>query len=364
MKIQEESTNLDLLRSVAVLFVLGFHINLFFLKNHYYPTDNVGRFYFHQAGQWGVLIFFVHTSLVLMMSLERQRARYAGDPLFVPFMTRRIFRIFPLSMIVVVLVWAFSIPVGDISTGRFQSLHVGFGGFLSNLCLTMNLTHTPSIVTSLWSLPFEMQMYLVLPLLFLLVSRQRGTALAILFWALAAFGLAHTRHLLQHGLGPVVDIVQYAPCFLSGIVAYTLTKNRRLKLPAFLWPLALAAVSLSYFRWPQHSYLCCFFLGVLIPQFKDLANPVVQRSAQLIARYSYGLYLTQFICLWLALQGLSFLPIWARLIVLAVILIVIPVVLYHAIEEPMILAGKKMAQRLARHPAAEQPAPANINAAG
>lgn len=75
----KESANLDVLRSVAVLLVLGVHV--------------ISRFRHLdiRMGEFGVLIFFVHTTLVLMFSLERQRAELPGQPLFVPFMVRRFF---------------------------------------------------------------------------------------------------------------------------------------------------------------------------------------------------------------------------------------------------------------------------------
>ena len=93
------SANLDLLRSFAVTLVVGFHLAKFF--NFKFAGLRITDF-----GLLGVMLFFVHTTLVLMFSLERQSMRPAAS-LFIPFMVRRCFRIYPLALAVVLFVYFF-----------------------------------------------------------------------------------------------------------------------------------------------------------------------------------------------------------------------------------------------------------------
>ena len=113
MKTDAESPNLDLLRALAVLFVLVFHVLLFFQRTVVGPVN------LHSIGQWGVLLFFVHTSLVLMFSLERQENRSSDDRWLLPiFYLRRCFRIFPLSLTVVLATFLFHWPGWDFAQRR------------------------------------------------------------------------------------------------------------------------------------------------------------------------------------------------------------------------------------------------------
>ena len=325
-----------------MLFVVGFHIDLYFLQKHAIPRDNLNGFDFHQTGMWGVLMFFVHTSLVLMLSLERQQQRFPEEPFFIPFMLRRTFRIFPLSVFIVALVWLLALPVGELKSGTFSYLHLDWTGILSNFLLLQNVWHKDSIIPVLWTLPFEMQMYLTLPAIYLLVRFTKGPVRIIALWAVAAFFCSHTYRLQQLGLGPLVELTTYIPCFLSGVVAYKLGKSRGLGLVAVLWPVFIGAITLIYLRW-HLTYTCCFLLGLGIPQFREIANPVVRRVSQLIARYSYGIYLTHWIVIWLVFQALRREVARIEWIVLIAGFGLFPYVLYHYLEEPMIRYGGKIA---------------------
>jgi peptidoglycan/LPS O-acetylase OafA/YrhL len=339
----QESPNLDFLRSAAVLFVFGFHVLYLFEQRHSPYTTRLGRL--HSIGNWGVLIFFVHTSLVLMFSLERQRLRYPGRPSYIPFLARRVFRIFPLSIAIVLLVTIFNLPVAYVVRGQFMAAHLRWEGIASNLLLLQDLTHTDSVIVPLWSLPYEMQMYLLLPLLFFLAYSKRFSWTIPLLWGVAVFLGRHSGGLERHG---VPDLIVYVPCFLAGILAYNLTKTRNLHLPAFLWPMVLGAVTWFYLAnpTPQRGWFSCLMIGIAIPQFQEMTNNVSGRIFQVIARYSYGIYLLHFICIWLAFQEIPGIPTWLRWLILLVTVTGLPFIFYHLVEKPMIHHGEKVADTL------------------
>jgi peptidoglycan/LPS O-acetylase OafA/YrhL len=350
MRATRESPNLDMMRSVAVLFVVFFHVLLLLQRTQ------LGPFNLHSIGQWGVLLFFVHTSLVLMLSLERQGRRTQGSGLYWVFYVRRIFRIYPLSILVVLVVAIFRLPVWDLH-GVFLAAQLRPREVLSNILLVQNLTHAESVIAVLWSLPYEMQMYLILPPLFLLARATRNLlALAGIWIGAVLVALATIR--FHHFAGLVV----YVPCFVPGIIAYKLTKLRNGKLPFHLWPATIAVVTWIFLRKPTDpmGWICCLLIGLAIPEFREMTSAGLKKACHLIARYSYGIYLTHLICLWLAFDRLNALPMMGRWLVFTLSLVVIPVALYHTIEQPMITLGRHWIERIARRRSAQVPvAPEN-----
>src|SRR5258708_1062561 len=87
------SSNLDLLRAIAVLLVLTQHL----LPHLHF--DHLDWMLSRSLGLFGVFLFFVHTSLVLMYSMER--SSLTGWQLCKNFAVRRFFRIYPLSILAV-----------------------------------------------------------------------------------------------------------------------------------------------------------------------------------------------------------------------------------------------------------------------
>ena len=100
--------NLDILRAIAVLSVLSSHLAPFVA----FGTPEVRAFWGLGMGRFGVLTFFVHTALVLMLSMERSSV---APQWIYWFYTQRIFRIYPLSIICLIVVLACRVPNGDLS---------------------------------------------------------------------------------------------------------------------------------------------------------------------------------------------------------------------------------------------------------
>lgn len=344
LNVRYESPNLDLLRATAVLLVLAFHLLLFFEGGSQVP------YYLKGIGHWGVLLFFVHTCLVLMFSLERQQSSYSSKSVFWPFMIRRCFRIYPLSVVIVLTVYFFHLPVSEVArAGRCVPAQLHPAGLLSNLTLTQNFSHQESIVAPLWSLPYEMQMYLFLPILYLIARYFRSVVPVFGMWFLAGLAAtiaARSIHLQRMG---IYDFLVYVPCFIPGIVAYKLSKNRSLRLPFALWPLAIGLITFLYLSdaWNDYmSWTACLLIGILIPQFCDMSSPTFHAICHTIAKYSYGVYLTHFILIWWGFQDLRGVGRPLQWFLFLSATIAIPVLLYHVVEEPMIRLGNRVAKRL------------------
>jgi len=314
------SANLDLLRTCAVVLVVLSHlaINLGW-SNRFYDLESVGRL--------GVAIFFVHTTLVLLLSLQRTPTGWWR------FYVRRIFRIYPLAATMVLLV----------SAGRWMSgAPVDPADFLANLFLVQNLTGSDSMPPPLWSLPFEVQMYLVLPLLFGIATVRR---VALLWIGCVTSLLAMT------AIGLNVSLLEWVPCFLPGALAYAMRHGVKGR-PASLFMFVAAGVVVV----PMGSsagvplvpllWVFCLALGVLIGRTDDVSARPFVAPAALVVTYSYGMYLTHWFALGLAFNLFPDASTLAKVVLFAGLLLVFSVASYRWIEQPAIALGKRLSARV------------------
>lgn len=362
IQVAPELTNLDILRALAVGLVLVGHM-LAVLR-----IRGLG-----DLGHLGVLLFFVHTSLVLMMSMGR--TKLAGSDLRRSFWVRRVFRIYPLSIACVVLFVLFEVP-----SAFWLSPYAApdAGTIISNLFLAQNLSQDPSINCVLWSLPFEIQMYALLPFIYVFVTRRAGSPRAVmLLWALSLL-LALSEIALR---GPGSLLLRYLPCFMAGVLAWSLMGRVRPRFKAAWWMVSLVLLVVAFrvigvirvyglspwsrihqnlrvdggIWWPSEldpvrDWLFCLIAGLLVPLFVQCRVRAIVVPCKAVAKYSYGIYLWHIPVLWLVFSvigvpaGLE-LP-FALLAVAGTALCAY--VGYHVIEDPAVRLGKRLATRVVR----------------
>ena len=293
-----------------------------------------------------MLLFFVHTSLVLMMSLERQIDKLGDEHTWFRFMLRRVFRIYPLSILVVVITVGLQLPNSNPTLHSMIYVPISKMAFVSNLLLVQNLTYSPSAPGPLWSLPFEMQMYCLLPLLFMVATRARRFATILLLWG-AAVAVALVQPSLPYA--GRLNVVQFGPCFIPGVIAFFLLLNHKkgFRLPAAAWLFTVPALVGLYSLSPRRSWVfqwcLCLATGLLIPFFAEIQNSLLRKGSHLLAKYSYGIYLCHPACLYLAFVLLKGWPGYIQWTAFLVLFATIPVTLYHSMEAPLIAFGAKLA---------------------
>lgn len=332
--------NLDVLRAVAVLCVFVHHL----LHALHMTPYGMG------FGGFGVGLFFVHTALVLMWSLERRPS--AAD-----FYIRRIARIYPLAMVALCAAVVLHARVSTYGAEGPFFLYIAptLKQFATHLLLVQNLFSGNFVIYTMWSLPLEVQMYALLPLLFFFLRWKRSLWPLLLLWLVCAAVSAH-----YFG----ADRVNFAvsiPFFLPGLMAYVGFTKRKPHWSgwAFLPVLGGLVWLGGYANDWRLAWLPCLALGLLLPSFRQLPENFFTKACWQIARYSYGIYLIHPFSLALAFYVCKSYSRPFQFGVLFTSLTVLSIAAFHCIEAPGMRLGARLAGRFVR-PAgqAQQPAAA------
>ena len=169
--------DVDGLRAVAVLSVIGFHA---------FPKAIAGGFI-------GVDVFFV-ISGYLISSLILSGLK-SGSFSFLDFYARRARRIFPALIIVLIFVWGLGWLALDPTQFAALSKHIVAGAaFAANIVTYFEVGYfdvpaNTKPLLHLWSLGVEEQFYLIFPILIVLVWRHRSATLILSVIAVASFAL-------------------------------------------------------------------------------------------------------------------------------------------------------------------------------
>ncbi|MEY4752257.1 MAG: hypothetical protein RIQ60_4471 [Pseudomonadota bacterium] len=166
--------DVDGLRAIAVLAVLGFHAFADWLP----------------GGFVGVDVFFVISGFLITSLISREMAR--GEFTFGHFYGRRTLRIFPALIVVLLLGWGVGwIALTSNEYGKYGKYMAGGAAFADNFMFWRDAGYFDSKaevkpLLHLWSLGIEEQFYLAWPVILLGLRRWRDGALAPALLLLAA----------------------------------------------------------------------------------------------------------------------------------------------------------------------------------
>jgi peptidoglycan/LPS O-acetylase OafA/YrhL len=244
-----------------------------------------------------------------------------------------------MSIVIVVLVASVEWTFSDTPPSLFA--------FLSNVFLIQNLTGSPSVTPVLWSLPYELQMYLFLPALFTVASSGRAWRRIVALWCAS---VALVLLLWRFGLG--FDLIRFFPCFLSGVLAYCLRNTPRTRPPFLLFAYVGAVAAIFPLLVGMRlsatvlSWVICPMLAMIIPKCREVKSRWLQRCGDTIARYSYGIYLVHVPILYLSFKYFDTLPRFAAWALFISGVAIASYLAYHYIEKPGIEFGRVLMDRI------------------
>jgi len=280
--------NFDLLRLFAALLVFWFHALVFTGR----PAPLL--FSWVTPGPLGVYIFFLISGYLVSKSWE-------SDPHPGRFLARRSLRIFPALVVLVVLTTLIlgpaltTLPLTEYLHG--SAFHRYFANIvlLPRYALPGVFEHqaVPNAVNgSLWSLPVEFTLYLLL----LLLGIARAPRWVIAALAIAGCGATLQWSVVRDNLvvvyGMVLqDVVQYGVYFLIGICI------SRFRLERWLTVTSLcvgAVLMIAAEPWPTASRIVSWLAFPCVFLTFGLSTSMLARALARLGDYSYGVYIYAF----------------------------------------------------------------------
>lgn len=291
--VRERTIELDFLRGIAIIAVMGFHFRSVDTGTWLIP---IVQYPFTHFGREGVNLFFTLSGFLVGGLLFRQYAD-TGTIDARRFIVRRAFKIWP----------AYYVLIG---------FHALVGRHPLNTFLVQNLTHLQNYlgtsITQTWSLAVEEHFYLFLPALLLVFARLKLRAHAILavLGALCAMVLVARSVAVAHGdLDGAFAYTQYRmDSLLIGVmvaVVYWLEPDLYKRLAYRKgWLLALVGMLVSWLAFATPHYALDESIGytiqavgfaalmVLMLEYSgSLAHTMWFRAVAWVGVYSYGIYL-------------------------------------------------------------------------
>ena len=197
---------LDALRGIAILMVMGFHYTARYQAIYGHPQHL--DFYF-PLGRYGVQLFFIISGFVIYLTLGKTKN-------WKDFVISRFSRLYPVYWVSVIItsgvIWTFSLP------GREPSLF----SMMVNMSMIQDWFSIPHVDGVYWTLSLELSFYLIMLFVFILDRLERIEVICIR-WILFILLARGCEEYFSFQILPVIKILlilDYANLFIIGIMFY------------------------------------------------------------------------------------------------------------------------------------------------
>ena len=327
---------IDLLRGIAILLVVSVHTSAYIWYDHNQHSTEFLDLLFASlfwAGQYGVILFFLVSSITLSISMEnRKESNYN-------FYIRRFFRIAPLYYFGIILYFIFRIAVESHRSEEFILVPNGytFEKILQNIFFIHGFfpNNFNFVVPGGWSIATEMYFYTIFPILFYFqkkfsLKKFLMISLIICFFAflIQYFSTAQLEaSYVWRAEGrkfnfAYTTIINQISVFLIGIICFKLIKNKFIINNVFLFfGFIFLILSIYYINFPRlislglsfskflyidtgyngYFHPIFFALGA-VPFIIKLSNiknfsGFISKKIIIIGKYSYCIYILHFMIL-------------------------------------------------------------------
>lgn len=281
---------LDALRGIAAAVVVLSHYTG--SHNSSYPEDPAPLIDVWWGGT-GVQLFFLISGFVILMTAEA--AKRPSD-----FVISRFARLYPAYWL--------SLAFGVILAITFHVPHIPLepGVIAANLTMVQRWFLIPNVIDVYWTLAVEMQFYVLMLLLIILLKARitdRAMVIVAAIWLVVCVIISIWAFPASHGLSPQsvatpvkivlnVTLAAYGPLFCTGMLAYI--SRRRGQLHWLTIPAAIVAPITTGLlqNWETAAiiaFICALFLVVTM---RETTKILLLPPLLWLGKISYSLYLT------------------------------------------------------------------------
>lgn len=293
---QGKDNNFNLIRFIASISVLVSHsYAIHFGSSDYEPlTQELGR----SLGSLAVDVFFITSGFLIYASLNR--ATSLRD-----YALSRVLRIFPGLIVVTALTVAILGPVTtDLSLLNYFSSSQTWEYAIRNSVLIMRVEYElpgvftnnplgPAVNGSLWSLPFELYMYITLPIVMLISSAlfrglQHHQSIVLISYIAMSFTI---RSSFDIGSLFIQKFLLLGELFYTGALLYSLRKYIPTDAQYFVLAITLATTSCIFMD--AHTPILTVSISYIIIWLAYRPSGIIRKFNHL-DDYSYGIYIYAF----------------------------------------------------------------------